>query len=166
MKTMKKTLLLLAVLLGFAAGASAQSKALGARFGAGPLEISYQHWFGDPNFAEVTGGLYFINGSAFQVTGTYNWMLCEPDWTDRGNWGVYGGPGVTLGSVSVPVDGNRSGYVTTAMFGIVGQLGIEYTFWFPLQLSVDVRPVILGYANSFYSNPLGLIPTFSARYAF
>ena len=161
---MKKVLLVLAVLLGFAAAASAQTKALGARFGAGPLEVSYQHWIGDPNFVEVTGGLYFLHGSAFQLTGTYNWMLCEPDWTDRGNWGVYGGPGFTLGSASFK---NEDGsYRASAMYGIVGQLGLEYTFWFPLQLSIDVRPVLFGYAEGFYANPLALIPTLSARYAF
>ena len=161
---MKKFILILAAVLGLSAAASAQTKALGARFGAGPLEVSYQHWMGDPNFLEVTGGLYIFNGSSFQVTGTYNWMLCEPDWTPRGNWGVYAGPGVTLGSARVKAeDGN---YVTSAMYGVVAQLGLEYTFWFPLQLSIDVRPVILGYAGSFYANPLGLVPTLSARYAF
>ena len=163
---MRKAILILAAVLGLSVAASAQTKALGVRFGAGPLEVSYQHWVGDPNFVEVTGGLYFINGNAFQVTGTYNWRLWEPDWTDRGNWGVYGGPGFTIGSASVPADGNRSGYMTTAMFGIVGQLGLEYTFWFPLQLSVDIRPIILGYADTFFSQPLGLVPTLSARYAF
>lgn len=161
---MRKTLLILAAVLGFSVAASAQTRALGARFGAGPLEVSYQHWFGDPNFLEVTVGLDFIGGNSFRATGTYNWMLCEPDWTDRGNWGVYAGPGFTLGSASFK---NGDGtYRTSAMFGVVGQVGLEYTFWFPLQLSLDVRPVVFGYSEGFYSNPLGLVPTLSARYAF
>ena len=162
---MKKALLILAAVLGLFVAASAQPKALGARFGAGPLEVSYQHWMGDPNFLEITGGLYIFNGSSFQVTGTYNWMLCEPDWTPRGNWGVYAGPGVTLGSARVKKNGGDV-YVTSAMYGVVAQLGLEYTFWFPLQLSIDVRPVILGYTGEFYSNPRWLIPTLSARYTF
>ena len=28
------------------------------------------------------------------------------------------------------------------VFGVAGRIGVEYNFWFPLQLSFDWRPVI------------------------
>lgn len=164
---MKRVLLILAAVLGLSVAASAQSKAVGARLGTG-LEASYQHWVGDPNFIEITAGMNFINALTFRATGTYNWMLWEPDWTPRGNWGVYAGPGATLGSAAYEKEDKSIG--VTAMYGIVGQLGLEYTFWFPLQLSVDLRPILFGYNGNFFSdcsNPVNiLIPTISARYAF
>ena len=68
------------------------------------------------------------------------------------------------------------------MLGICGQVGLEYTIWFPLQLSVDLRPVIGMHSNSgytahdgphygtrvgFYDNGLlGFAPTISVRYRF
>ena len=50
---MKKIILTAALVLGFAAAASAQPRALGVRIGNGG-EISYQHTMGN-NFLEVDG---------------------------------------------------------------------------------------------------------------
>ena len=57
------------------------------------------------------------------------------------------------------------------VFGIVGQVGLEYTFWFPLQLSVDLRPQFgLAAGNGgarFYSEGMfGFVPTIGVRYRF
>ena len=48
---MKKILIVVAALLGFAVVASAQPRALGVRAGYGG-ELSYQHYMGGENFAE------------------------------------------------------------------------------------------------------------------
>jgi hypothetical protein len=55
-----------------------------------------------------------------------------------------------------------------AMFGIVGQVGLEYTFWFPLQLSADLRPRLCYVNDSLWEHGLshGFIPTISVRYHF
>ena len=53
---MKKALIVIAAVFGFAMVASAQPKAIGGRLGYG-LEASYQHFLGNPNFLEVNLGL-------------------------------------------------------------------------------------------------------------
>ena len=75
---MKKALLIIASVLGFAAVASAQPKAIGGRLGYG-IEASYQHYLGNPNFLEVDAGLLVYGGEAgFQATGTYNFTFAQP----------------------------------------------------------------------------------------
>ena len=158
---MKKALLIIASVLGFAAVASAQPKAIGGRLGYG-LEASYQHYLGNPNFLQVDAGLDLYGGEAgFKATGTYNFTFAQPDWTPRGQWGWYAGPGVTLGSTYFN-DANNF------FFGLVGQIGLEYTFWFPLQLSVDFRPTLGICDGEFWTNGIvfGFVPTISVRYSF
>ena len=88
---MKKIILVAAMVLGFAVAASAQPRAIGVRGGLG-AGISYQHTVG-ANF--IDADLFFGNG--LNVAGTYNWTLMQPNWTSRGEWGVYAGPGAALG---------------------------------------------------------------------
>ena len=129
---MKKIVLLAALMLGFAVAAAAQPRAVGLRGGYG-AEISYQHTLSKTNFVEADLGLL---AGGFNITATYNWMLLKPEWTDRGEWGVYAGPGVTLGSKVFSSLLYRPGF----HIGVAGIVGLEYTFWFPLQVSVDLRP--------------------------
>ena len=91
---MKKIILLAALMLGLAVAASAQPRAIGLRGGYG-IEASYQHTLSKTNFVQADLG---FTAGGFNMTATYNWMLFKPQWTDRGEWGVYAGPGVTLGS--------------------------------------------------------------------
>ena len=58
---MKKVLIVIAAVFGFAVMASAQPKAIGGRLGYG-LEASYQHYFGKPHFMEINAGLDFLGG--------------------------------------------------------------------------------------------------------
>ena len=52
-------------------------------------------------------------------------------------------------------------------FGLVGQVGLEYTFWFPLQLSADLRPTLGICDGEFWTDGLfGFVPTLSVRYSF
>ena len=151
---MKKIILVAALVLGFAAAAAAQPRAIGIRggFGAG---VSYQHTVG-ANFIDADLGF----GNGLNLAATYNWMLAQPQWTSRGEWGVYAGPGAALGL----------GFGDASFFnvGVAGEVGLEYTFWFPLQLSVDIRPqlglVTAGGASTF--GLWGWYPTLAVRYRF
>lgn len=166
---MKRIIVIIAALLCVAASAFAQSKSLGVRFtGYSGMEASYEHFLGDaPNFLEAEVGVNAHHSTVgFQVTGIYNWQIEEFYWTPRGDWSLYAGPGVSLGTSAYKDD--DSTYSAKAFFGITGQIGLEYSFWFPLQLSVDIRPVIGVTKGGFYDDGLayGLLPTFSVRYVF
>ncbi len=156
---MKKAIILIAAVFGFAVVASAQPKAVGGRVGYG-LELSYEHYLGNPNFLEVNVGMNYYGGVGADATGIYNFTFAQPSWTPRGNWAWYAGPGITLGSTHYNDDNQF-------FFGIVGQVGLEYTFWFPLQLSADIRPVF-GYCDSEFwmHGLLGFVPTIGVRYSF
>ena len=140
---MKKIIVIAALILGFSVAAAAQPRAIGVRIGNGG-EISYQHTMGQ-NFLEVDGGLGLGFDGVFNVgaTGIYNFMIAQPHWTDRGEWGFYAGPGASVG-----LGLGEANYLT---LGAAGMVGLEYTFWFPLQLSLDFRQHI-GF--SFSENPL------------
>lgn len=104
--------------------ASAQSKALGVRLGYG-AELSYQHYMsGNSDFLEADLG-WFSNG--FFVSGVYDFNLAS-----EGNFNFYAGPGVQLGATT--------GEEGTFNIGICGQLGMEYNFNLPIQLSLDWKP--------------------------
>lgn len=155
---MKKIIIAVISLFAVAVVASAQPRAIGGRAGWG-MEVSYQHTLGGENFIEADLGLGTFN--AFNAVATYNFMIAQPSWTPKGEWGFYAGPGAAL----------TAGFTGYGAFGFVANVGLEYTFWFPLQLSVDLRPQ-LGVAfdsNSaaFYTPGLyGLVPSLSVRYRF
>ena len=167
--SMKKTLIIaIAVLLGAAAVASAQPKAIGLRLGYPANEVSYEHYLGGPNFLEAEIGVRDF-GQGYSVTGIYNFVFAEPQWTSRGEWAWYAGPGLTAGYVGFKVTDadNNTHKEYHFLAGLVAQVGLEYTFWFPLQLSVDLRPVI-GYCDGFYREGalFGMVPQLSVRYHF
>lgn len=136
---MKKTFLILAALVGFALAASAQPKSIGGRLGNYGIDVSYENYvFGGADFLEF--GLGLDNGfstSSFHVDGIYNFMILQPNWTSMGSWGFYAGPGASVAVWKNKDDEN------TVYAGFVGNVGLEYTFDFPLQLSVDFRPRLM-----------------------
>ncbi len=153
---MKKTILVILAALGLALAANAQPKALGIRIGSG-VDISYQNYLGGSDFLEFELGLDGY-ASDFHIDGVYNFMIAEPDWTSSGKWGFYGGPGVGVGVWNVEQQAN-------VFAGVLGNLGLEYTFDFPLQLSLDIRPrLFFGnggiWSDGIFSFGLGV------RYAF
>ena len=178
---MKKSVAILSALLLFAGIASAQPRAIGVRGGWG-YEFSFQYTFVDYQFLEVDLGA--LCGAAdypigFRTTGTYNFIFSEPTWTTRGDWAWYAGVGATVGIYHQGrqfvendwVDVNYNYFMT----GLVPQFGLEYTFWFPLQLSLDIRPTIGGLIgkkdapkNGFYLDGItfGWIPALAVRYKF
>ena len=159
---MKKIFLVAAAMIGLAIAATAQPRAVGGRLGYG-LQASYQHTIQGADFVEVTAGLFGV--TSFNAAASYNIMIAQPDWTDRGEWGIYAGPGAALGYGADIRTGKYSFDIAA-----IGQAGVEYTFWFPLQLSVDLRPqfgLSFGDGVRFFGHGLlGFAPCISARYRF
>lgn len=156
---MKKMIIVAVIALAAVFTANAQPRAIGGRIAYG-IEASYQHTLGGANFIEANLGLSTL--TSLNATATYNFMIAQPAWTERGEWGFYAGPGASIG-YWWPVNA-----FTVAA---VGQVGLEYTFWFPLQLSVDLRPQLgiatNGSAVGFYTDGLlGFVPTIGVRYRF
>ena len=165
---MKKTLLIVIALLGLSLAAVAQLKAIGVRGGLfGPHfngEISYEHWAtlfdNDYDFVEMDLGVF--GGNGFKATALYNFTFAQPEFTDRGEWAFYAGPGVAVG-YGTGINKNDE-KVSAPFVGLCAQLGLEYTFWFPLQLSADFRPSFMIPAFMNRGNWYGF--AISARYAF
>lgn len=136
---MKKALLIIAVLVSSAAVALAQPKSIGGRLGNYGVDVSYENYVSrGADFLEF--GLGLDNGfstSSFHVDGIYNFMIIQPNWTSVGTWGFYAGPGASVALWKNSDDEN------TVYAGFVGNVGLEYTFSFPLQLSVDFRPRLM-----------------------
>jgi hypothetical protein len=126
-KTMKRIILTLALAVSLMGALNAQvdKKAIGLRLGNG-AEISYQHPLGNANRLELDLGL---NGWGYGLDGIYQWVWGLPQIAQGVNW--YAGVGAGLGI-------NPVGFG----LGVLGQVGAEYSFNFPLQLSLDYRPGI------------------------
>lgn len=126
----KKLVLFLFAVASSAILVAQTEKAIGVRFGAGG-EISYQHPLGSSNRVELDLGL---SQHSFGLSGIYHWVNDLSDWTEGMSW--YYGPGATIGfSNTSPL------YPTSSLaLGVAGQIGLEYKFEFPLQLSIDYRP--------------------------
>ena len=163
---MKKLVLLSLFVVAMATAAFAQPRAIGARIGYG-AEVSYQHTLSEQNMVQVDLGLPGFN--SIEAVATYNWM--NPGghmipWEHKGEWnwyaGVGAGGGFRWGDALYPAQG---------FAGVAGMVGVEYNFWFPLQLSVDYRPMVGIQASSnqvgFYGGGLfaGAI-ALGARYIF
>lgn len=161
-----KRFIILAVALFTAAAVYAQPRAIGARFGSG-LEFSYQHFVRNADFVELDLGfelpLNQINGAAldFSATAIYDFVFAQPHWTSKGTWAWYAGPGATIG-------GQVSDGEGSFLIGTGGNIGLSYTFWFPLELSIDHR-IMFGFNSRpdhhFYIGGY-LVPNFSVRYRF
>ena len=143
-----KKVLFVAILAFASVMAYAQPRAIGGRLGAFN-GVSYEHGFGDSNMLEIEAGLgfagrseYWLNGYSGRMWGhsvqaavTYDWI--DPfgakfPWEHKGEWHWYLGVGGAGGYVF-----NNAGFI-----GAAGRAGVEYDFWFPLQLSIDFRPVV------------------------
>ncbi len=140
--------------------AMAQPRSIGLRFGY-YYDASYQHSVGN-NFIEIDAGTWGFN--QLHATAVYDFIFASPDWASKGQFNWYAGPGIGAGYYF----GSYYGYKPFNV-GLVGQVGLEYQFWFPLILSVDYRPMIgvelynggtHFYKSGFYDF------AFSARYKF
>ena len=144
---MKKILSILVAVLCLAAVANAQPKALGLRATYG-AELSYQHYAGGENFWEFDAGLF---DSLLDLVAIYDFSIAPV-----GPFNFYAGPGAFLSIWPGHDDAHMN-------IGLAGQVGLEYTFDFPLNISLDWRPcfnLVNGFAWAPYGAALGI------RYAF
>ncbi|SEP63093.1 hypothetical protein [Flavobacterium urocaniciphilum] len=141
---MKKTLLFAFLLLGtvFAQAQDISKNALGLRLGDNDGfggEISYQRGLSKNNRLEFDLGWRNSNHvDAIKLAGLYQWV-----WNIDGGFNWYAGLGGGIGSWSAEdyYIGNDKykGDSETVIFA-AGDIGIEYNFDIPLQLSLDFRP--------------------------
>lgn len=136
---MKKLLLSAVILLGMVFSAEAQDiskNALGLRLGDNDGfggEISYQRGLASNNRLEFDlGWRNSKNVDAFKLVGLYQWV-----WNIEGGFNWYAGVGAGVGSWSYDYNNFKD---DGAFVLAAGDLGIEYNFDFPLQLSLDFRP--------------------------
>ena len=137
--------------------ATAQSKAIGARLGYN-FEVSYQHFFRTGMFEADAGVSPFITTKTYNADGiehryqsgrvqlvlAYDWIM---DIKPNLYWYLGFAAGVSWGYgdfFSTP-HYNQNGYlVEYRRLGLPlgGQIGLEYDFKIPLNLSLDWRPMI------------------------
>ncbi len=151
---MKKTIvtLLLAITMIGSLSAQADTKNLGLRVGPG-IEASYQHPLNESHRLEFDLGVdLFDNG--FTASAVYQWVWDLSALYQGFNW--YVGVGAGLGA-----------WDKSFMLAALGQIGIEYNFNIPLQLSLDWRPGLSlvfndGVDPGFWGSSVGV----GARYKF
>lgn len=160
---MKRFFLLAVMAVAGISLAVAQPRAIGGRLGYG-AEFSYQHALGESNMIQLEVGAPAF--AMLEATCTYDWInpggVTVP-WNEKGSWNWFAGVGGTF---------QASWWSAGAAFiGATGRIGIEYNFWFPLQLSVDFRPSLgcaigyqggVGFGYDVYAGAIGL----GVRYAF
>jgi hypothetical protein len=144
---MKKALLTLTLVVAALTLAMAQPRSIGVRLG-NAQEVSYQHGFGMDHMLEIDAGVENIWGkySSATATVTFDWIL-----NFGGNFSIFLGPGagLTYGFGSFwkdePYWVNDDAFGTNEKkrIGILlgAQFGFEYSFDFPLILSLDIRPM-------------------------
>ena len=152
---MKKILVVLVAVVALSFAGNAQN-AIGVRgaFGNGTAaELSYQKGLGSANRLEFDLGWHNYEkwGSYINLTGIYQWCF---NITGGLNW--YVGVGANAGLFTGNVDSSFG-------LGVDAQIGIEYKFDIPLQISLDFRPQwdLLGAASGF-----GYGAALSLRYCF
>ena len=139
-----KKILLIAVLAVASLAVYAQPRAIGVNLGAWS-SISYQHGFGEKNMLDVAANVILPIASPHVGVGghvTYDWIdpfNAPVPWNNKGEWHWYMGVGGSGGVYNFDKP-------TSWFIGAAGHFGIEYDFWFPLQLSLDWRPS-LGVCN-------------------
>ncbi|HEX8562115.1 MAG TPA: hypothetical protein VF676_03950 [Flavobacterium sp.] len=165
---MKRLILTAVMLLGLAFSAQAQEirkNALGLRIGDNEGfggEISYQRALGDNNRLELDLGWrdskYY---DATKIVGLYQWV-----WNIDGGFNWYAGVGGGLGSYSFHDDYDFPGDDDGGTFALLaGDIGIEYVFDIPLQVSLDLRPE-LYFGDEFRDDNFGPDVALGVRFTF
>ena len=147
---MKKLLLTLALACAVIFAGNAQPRAIGVRLGYVD-EFSYQHSVSNNNMLDMTLGTYgpvwnSKDASWVNATFMYDWV-----WNIKGGLNWYLGPGFGVG---LGLGANANTYAVN----VGGQIGLEYEFGIPLNLSLDYRPMVnvLGFSGDNWGNWYGL----------
>ncbi len=140
---MKKIIITLAIVISMAGASTVQAgggSTIGLRLGY-PTEISYQMGINNANRLELGLGFrsygyaYNSNYALFSLSGIYQWVWDLSAVGNGFNW--YAGFGASVGYYSYSyLNYGYSGFPVS----ILGQVGIEYNFNFPLRVSLDYRP--------------------------
>lgn len=141
---MKRFLFITALMLSVVTFANAQPRTIGGRIGHG-IEFTYQHQLGS-NMVNLQAGLPFMNGFGIEGVCTYDWIFPITSWQEEGSWNWYAGVGGGVG-----MWGFDDPY---AYFGVAGRIGVEYNFWFPMQISLDWSPVVgpsFNHGNAYFN---------------
>lgn len=149
---MKKVLLVLVAVLGFAFAASAQNNAIGVRIGGGQgygAELSFQKGLGGFNRLEADLG--------YRIWSESSWMSLSALYQAHFNINAVPNLGWYAG-VGPRIDLYTGGGNAGIGLGICGQAGVDYHFdAIPLQLSLDIRPCFYLYpATSFQWGDIAL----------
>jgi hypothetical protein len=162
---MKKVILSAFMLFGLAFSLQAQEiskNALGLRLGSNDgfgAEISYQRSLGNNNRLEADlGWRNSKDVDAFKLAGLYQWV-----WNIDGGFNWYAGAGAGIGSWSSNYQGIKNS--GTVLFA-AGNIGIEYNFDFPLQLSLDMRPELYFNSDGYRDDNFGPDLALGVRYKF
>lgn len=135
--------------------------ALGLRFGSNDgigYEVTYQRALSNNNRLEIDLGWRNDNKyDAVKLTGIYQWY-----WNIDNGFNWYAGVGGGISSWNY--DYNEINSSGTTLF-VAGQIGIEYNFDIPLQISLDFRPE-LYLNNNKYRNDFGPDIALGLRYKF
>ena len=164
---MRRIFFLAVILITTCTASLAQPRAVGGRLGLG-FGASYQHSFKEKNMLQVDLDAiaykrhhFYIEGVyrgvystwGVQAVATYNWVFPFKSWSGSGSWNWYTGVGGGIGIAS------EAGWMEFNV-GVAGMIGVEYNFKFPLQLSLDLRPVIgpcIGDDRSVFISGLGIM---------
>lgn len=157
---MKNLIITIAIICAAVIAAVAQPRAIGARAGYN-FEVSYQHELangmlevdaGFSPFLFQKGVMYDIDGNPMeqtyyygraQITLVYDWLM---NITPNLNWYIGPAVGVSWGYgefFDIPHYDKNGNLTTYRRLGLPagGQIGLEYNFDFPLNLSLDWRPM-------------------------
>ncbi len=168
---MKKLILSAFMLIGLAFSAQAQApgekNAIGLRLGSNDgfgAEVSYQRWLDNNNRLEFDlGWRDSRHYEAFKLVGLYQWL-----WNIEGGFNWYAGVGGGIGSWSYkhrdlpPWASDRD---NGTFLLVAGNIGIEYNFDFPLQLSLDFRPEVY-FGDDYRDNNFGPDIALGVRFRF
>ena len=160
---MKKLTILVILLITTCTIAMAQPRAIGMRL-SHVIGASYQHSMGDKNMIQID--LEFPLFTHMNVSAIYDWII-PMNVPGKGQLNLFAGVGGTVGlgwntyyqygTMKYPNGdkykirgwgygygwasrGYGSGGTTIGVFGATGHFGVEYMFWFPLQVFCDWKP--------------------------
>lgn len=140
---MKKIFTTLFIMFAIVSISFAQPRAIGGRVGYN-LEFSYQHGIGDGFMVELDAGATNVwNGWAYaDVNAMFDWVF-----NISGGWNWYVGPGAGIG-FAFGHWWKDYNYIPFRL-NVGAQIGVEYQFGIPLNLSLDWRPMVnvLGFVR-------------------
>ena len=162
---MKKTIVMTSLLIGlswYSQGQTVSKNALGLRIGDNDGfggELSYQRKLATNNRLELDLGWRSNNNiDALKLAGIYQWV-----WNIEGGFNWYAGVGGGLGYWNHDDNLNDDNGVFAF---VAGDLGIEYDFDVPIQVSLDIRPELYFNSNDYRDNNFGPDIALGIRYRF